>query len=210
MQVTRNLTDFWLSVWVSQESNSSQHPVVVQHSVWPSLNIYIALAVMNTFVTLLRAFLFAYSGIQAAVIIHEKLLKKVLSSTMVFFDISPMGRILNRFSNDTYVIDDTLPFILNIFLAQFFGLLGSIVIITNGLPWLFLVLAPLVPVYYHILVIYRSTSRELRRLSSITLSPLLSHFNETLQGLTTIRAFRYVEHHEFYINLAKKIYVIYI
>lgn len=38
---------------------------------------------------------------------------------------SPLGRILNRFSSDMYTIDDTLPFIMNILLAQFFGLLGN-------------------------------------------------------------------------------------
>lgn len=44
---------------------------------------------------------------------------------MRFFDVSPLGRILNRFSSDTYTIDDSLPFIMNILLAQFFGLLGN-------------------------------------------------------------------------------------
>jgi ABC-type multidrug transport system fused ATPase/permease subunit len=44
---------------------------------------------------------------------------------VTFFDVSPLGRILNRFSSDTYTIDDSLPFIINILLAQFFGLLGN-------------------------------------------------------------------------------------
>lgn len=195
MQATRNLNDFWLSFWVSQEGKlNSTHfsDIWVVNNTKYYLSVYAALAVMNTFVTLLRAFLFSYSGIQAATTIHENLLKKILYSKIVFFDISPIGRILNRFSSDTYTIDDSLPFILNILLAQFFGLLGSIIVTLYGLPWVCLVVIPLVPVYYHIQSTYRRTSRELKRLSSTSLSPVYSHFNETLQGLTTIRAFRYL------------------
>lgn len=49
-----------------------------------------------------------------------------LQTEFTFFDITPLGRILNRFSSDTYTIDDTLPFILNILLAQMAGLIGKI------------------------------------------------------------------------------------
>lgn len=45
---------------------------------------------------------------------------------MKFFDVTPTGRILNRFSSDTYTVDDSLPFILNILLAQVFSLIGEL------------------------------------------------------------------------------------
>lgn len=44
----------------------------------------------------------------------------------------------------------------------------------------------------YFLLSFRLTSREVKRLSSITLSPLYAHFSETLSGLTSIRAFRTV------------------
>lgn len=109
-----------------------------------------------------------------------------------FFDLNPLGRILNRFSSDTNVIDDSLPFILNILLAQFFLVIGTLGSIIFGVPWAIIIAVILTPVYYKLQKRYRNSSRELRRISTVSLSPLYSHINESLQGLATIRAFRVV------------------
>ncbi len=58
-----------------------------------------------------------------------------------------------------YAIDDSLPFILNILLAQFFGILGTLVVTCYGLPWFALLLLPLALIYYHVQNYYRRTSR---------------------------------------------------
>ena len=78
-----------------------------------------------------------------------------------------LGRILNRFSSDTATADDSLPFTLNILLANLFGLLGSVVMLCISEPWLLLVLFPLAIVYKYLQTYYRDTARELRRLNSI-------------------------------------------
>ncbi|XP_018573016.1 multidrug resistance-associated protein 7 [Anoplophora glabripennis] len=205
MQISRNMTDWWLAHWVTnQESpNSTNFSVDVDIAffmvgglgsddgdVYSYLKVYVEFAAVNTLFTLVRAFLFAYGGVKAATKVHKSLLKSVIKAKSAFFDITPTGRILNRFSSDTYTVDDCLPFILNVLLAQFFGLIGSLVITIYGLPWICMILIPLVPVYHWLQNHYRLTSRELKRISSVTLSPVYSHFNETLQGLTTIRAMR--------------------
>lgn len=74
---------------------------------------------------------------------------------MSFFNLQPLGRILNRFSSDTYTADDSLPFIANIFLAQLFGLVGTIVVTTYSLPWIILFLTALVPFYNSVQNHYR-------------------------------------------------------
>ncbi|XP_070788596.1 ATP-binding cassette sub-family C member 10 [Pituophis catenifer annectens] len=219
MQASRNISDWWLSNWISSlphtENNSisslaalpssslllfSHHglisPVLSSISSNSTLNVnfyltvYGCIAGVNSVFTILRAFLFACGTIHAATIIHNRLLRRVMKATMTFFDTTPTGRILNRFSSDLYCVDDSLPFLLNIFLANIFGLLGTLVMITYGLPWIGLVLLPLVAIYYSIQLYYRRTSRELKRLYSLTLSPIYTHFSETLTGLSTIRATR--------------------
>lgn len=99
-----------------------------------------------------------------------------------------MGRILNRFSSDTYTIDDSLPFITNILLAQLVGLAGALIISLYAMPWLGLIIIPIVPIYINLQYRYRHASRDIKRLSSNALSPLYTHFTETLQGLLTIKA----------------------
>uniref|UniRef100_A0A8C5GMU9 ATP-binding cassette, sub-family C (CFTR/MRP), member 10 n=1 Tax=Gouania willdenowi TaxID=441366 RepID=A0A8C5GMU9_GOUWI len=160
------------------------------------LTVYGSIAAANTVFTALRAFLFAYGVVCAASSIHNRLLDRIMKvchlkcATVTFFDTTPLGRILNRFSSDLYSIDDSLPFILNILLANIFGLLGMLVVISYGLPWVLLPLLPLVLLYYRTQHFYRHTSRELKRLCSLTLSPVYSHFSETLTGLGIIRASR--------------------
>lgn len=223
MQASKNVSDWWLSHWISEMKNngstttngsssgafSSPHlllfspgglmsPLSSSVQTFPSnnlssdvkfyLTVYSSIAAANTVFTALRAFLFAYGAICAATAIHNRLLDRVLKATVTFFDTTPMGRILNRFSSDLYTVDDSLPFILNILLATVFSLLGMLVVISYGLPWFLVVLLPLALFYLRTQNFYRHTSRELKRLCSVTLSPVYSHFSETLTGLGTIRA----------------------
>ncbi|NWU90204.1 MRP7 protein, partial [Upupa epops] len=230
MQASRNISDWWLSYWISSISQTANTSAMVCSASSPSpklllfttvglvspiqgldttlvtsngsldvnfyLIVYGSIAGANSLFTVIRAFLFAYGTNRAATIIHSRLLQRALKATVTFFDSTPTGRILNRFSSDLYCIDDSLPFILNIFLANVYELLGVLVIITYGLPWIALVLLPLTALYFFIQRYYRRTSRELKRLYSVTLSPIYTHFSETLSGLNIIRAMRATQRFE--------------
>ncbi|XP_056137092.1 ATP-binding cassette sub-family C member 10 [Lampris incognitus] len=224
MQASKNVSDWWLSYWISQLKNNgstwtngsspndygspqllfftpgglvSPLPFVqtsplanMSSEVRFYLSVYTSIAIGNTVFAAVRAFLFAYGAICAAAVIHNRLLDRVFKATMTFFDITPLGCILNRFSSDLYSVDDSLPFILNILLANIFGLLGMLVVMSYGLPWVLVPLLPLGLLYHRTQQFYRHTSRELKRLCSLTLSPVYSHFSETLSGLSIIRASR--------------------
>jgi ATP-binding cassette subfamily C (CFTR/MRP) protein 10 len=191
MQSSRNISDWWMAYWVNAAAR-----VPPPHGVDFYLSIYGYISASNTVFTLLRAFFFAYAGVVAARRLHRRLLRRVLNVPLVFFDLQPLGRLVNRFSSDVYGVDDSLPFILNILLAQAFGLVGAVAVTCYSEPYMLLLLAPLTATYYGVQKYYRQTSREIKRLNSISRSPIYSHFDETLQGTATIRALRLVPRFE--------------
>ena len=81
---------------------------------------------------------------------------------MSFFDTTPVGRIVNRFSKDIDVIDETLPRATSDFLWCFFEVLGMIVAISYATPLYLAVLPPLGVLYFYIQV------RALRTLAAVS------------------------------------------
>ncbi|TYJ33792.1 hypothetical protein E1A91_A05G126500v1 [Gossypium mustelinum] len=184
MQASRNGNDLWLSYWVDTTGISQG-----KYSTSFYLLVLCIFCIINSSLTLVRAFSFAFGGLKAAVQVHNTLLNKVINAPAQFFDQTPGGRILNRFSSDLYTIDDSLPFILNILLANFVGLLGIAVVLSYVQVFFLLLLFPFWYIYSKLQFFYRSTSRELRRLDSVSRSPIYASFTETLDGSSTIRAF---------------------
>jgi len=197
MQASRNLSDWWLAYWVSHSDPNHnatwdplRPPIHDSSSGTLFLEIYGGISASNAVFTLFRSFLFAYAGVRAARCMQQGMLKGVMGATLRFFQTTPIGRLVNRFSSDVYGVDDSLPFIMNIFFAQGFGLVGSIAVSCYGLPYFAIVLLPLGCIYYYVQRYYRQTSREVKRLGSISRSPMYAHFTETLTGVATVRAFR--------------------
>ncbi|XP_073010335.1 ABC transporter C family member 13 isoform X3 [Typha latifolia] len=198
MQASRNGNDLWLSYWVDTTTGTEYTSFY--------LVILSIFGFINSLFTLARAFSFANGGLRAAIRVHAELLNKLLNAPVYFFDQNPSGRVLNRLSSDLYTVDDSLPFILNILMANFFSLLGIAVVLSYAQVFFLLLLFPFWYVYRKLQFYYRSTSRELRRLDSVARSPIYSSFTETLDGSSTVRAFqkeelfmtRFIEHISLY------------
>ncbi|XP_073023076.1 ABC transporter C family member 13 [Primulina eburnea] len=188
MQVSRNGNDLWLSYWVDTTGSNQR-----EYSTTFYLVILSIFCLFNSSLTLVRAFSFAFGGLRAAIRVHDQLLHKLVDAPISFFDQNPSGRILNRLSSDLYTIDDSLPFILNILLANFVALLGIAIVLSFVQVMFLLLLLPFWFVYRKLQFYYRSTSRELRRLDSVSRSPIYTSFSETLDGSSTIRALKSVD-----------------
>uniref|UniRef100_A0A8C0HJI4 MRP2 protein n=1 Tax=Buteo japonicus TaxID=224669 RepID=A0A8C0HJI4_9AVES len=126
-------------------------------------------------------------------VMHQQLLSNILRAPMSFFDTTPTGRIVNRFAKDIFTIDETIPMSFRSWLSCFMAIISTLLMISLATPFFALVIIPLSIFYYFVLRFYVSTSRQLRRLDSVTRSPIYSHFGETVSGLSVIRAFGHQE-----------------
>jgi len=184
-QGARVYTDRWVGIWFS---NSFNQPLAFY------LGMYFALGLFYAFLTFARTLRFMYMCVKAAVTLHNRLLGHILLLPKTFFDTNPSGRILNRFSRDTDIMDSTLPSSL----VQFFGCVAQyisiLIVISIATKWFAIALPPLTIVYFLFQRYYIPTARELQRIESVTRSPIYSKFGEALLGVSTIRAYRKEEH----------------
>ncbi|MQL75607.1 hypothetical protein Taro_007977 [Colocasia esculenta] len=128
--------------------------------------VYALLSFGQVMVTLANSFWLITSSLYAAKRLHDAMLHSILRAPMSFFHTNPLGRIINRFAKDLGDIDRSVAVFVNMFLGQVSQLLSTFVLI--GI----------------------STAREVKRLDSITRSPVYAQFSEALNGLSTIRAYK--------------------
>ncbi|KAG8721626.1 hypothetical protein FRC09_007600 [Ceratobasidium sp. 395] len=135
------------------------------------------------------ALLWVYCAIKSARSSHDTMLFAVMRSPLSFFEQTPMGRIMNLFSRDQYVIDEALIRVINAFLGTLLQIIGMIIVIGGAFPLFYALLIPPGLIYRTIMLHYIDTSRELKRLDATTKSLILAWFQESLRGLSTIRGF---------------------
>ncbi|KAK3844230.1 MAG: hypothetical protein J3R72DRAFT_482430 [Linnemannia gamsii] len=153
------------------------------------LGVYVLLSISTLFMAALTNYYTIFGGLAASRSLHQQLLRKVSRAKVRFFDTTPIGRIVNRFSSDISTIDDDVSNGLQGLFGSFVTILGIIVIISANMP-LFMIPAVFIVVIYGIIgALYVPISRDLKRLNSNSRSPILNHFNEALNGLPTIRAY---------------------
>ncbi|KAK2959609.1 Multidrug resistance-associated protein [Blattamonas nauphoetae] len=158
---------------------------------WWKIGIYGFFGI-GTFVLLFtRSFMTAAMVGRSARINHQVLMDRVMDCPSSFFDTTPMGRILNRFTGDIPQVDQFLANSLIQVLSMWVGLVGQIVVIVIDTAWFLAIGIPILVLYILVLMLYARVSRNLQRLESISRSPVLSHFSETITGagLTTIRSY---------------------
>lgn len=178
---SQTVTGWWLSYW-------SDH--MEEHSQMWFLGFYALLTVVSLVVTISLRMVFAKASVRAARVVHESLIKTVLRAPMSFFDTTPLGRILNRVSQDQNTVDSSLPDSISSLFSTLCSIVNTLIVISAVTPLFLLLIVPLAAVYAFTQRFYVATSRELKRLESVSKSPVYAHFSETLNGTVSIRAYR--------------------
>ncbi|NXG69236.1 MRP3 protein, partial [Baryphthengus martii] len=178
----------WLSDWTNEPViNGTQRNTAVR------IGVYAALGLLQGLLVLICSFTLAMGGINAARTLHAALLENKFHTPQSFYDTTPTGRIINRFSKDIYVIDEVIPPTILMFLGTFFTSLSTMIVIIASTPLFAVVIVPLAILYFFVQRFYIATSRQLKRLESVSRSPIYSHFSETVSGASVIRAYRRVK-----------------
>ncbi|KAJ3017793.1 UNVERIFIED_CONTAM: hypothetical protein HDU68_011483 [Siphonaria sp. JEL0065] len=196
--------DLVLRGWMNAES-------VEPENVFTRLMIYggIGLLYASSFV-FQTIFVWIFCGIRSARILHSDMLENIMRLPQSYFDTTPLGRIINRFSKDVYTVDEVLPRVFQGYTRTLFSVLAVLAVNTIG-NWMFLFfVVPLGLLYIYFQRYYLSTSRELKRLDSTSRSPIYAHFQETLAGVGTIRAYqqtqRFITTNEYRVDYNMKAY----
>uniref|UniRef100_A0A3B3Y9E1 ABC-type glutathione-S-conjugate transporter n=1 Tax=Poecilia mexicana TaxID=48701 RepID=A0A3B3Y9E1_9TELE len=191
--------NLWLSDWTNdavEYYNQTYSPKKRDTRV----GVFGALGMAQGLFVFLGTLLLTNAAVNASRLLHSRLLNNVLRVPMVFFDTTPLGRILNRFAKDIFTIDEVIPHLFSSWIIHLLGIVGTIVFLCLSTPLFIIVIIPLAVIYFFVQRFYIPTSRQLRRLESVARSPIYSHFGETMSGLSVIRAYnhqeRFMKHNE--------------
>ncbi|NWW33878.1 MRP2 protein, partial [Panurus biarmicus] len=185
-------TNLWLSDW-TDDSKRYQNQTYPTQRRDLRIGVFGALGMAQALFLLFATMLSARGSMRASRVMHQQLLSNILRAPMSFFDTTPTGRIVNRFAKDIFTVDETIPMSFRSWLSCFMGIISTLIVICLATPFFAVVIVPLSIFYYFVLAFYISTSRQLRRLDSVTRSPIYSHFGETVSGLSVIRAYGHQE-----------------
>ncbi|XP_078024170.1 ATP-binding cassette sub-family C member 8 isoform X7 [Epinephelus lanceolatus] len=191
--------DYWLAHWTSHvimakiEATARNCTIVQEcgfsHSWY--LSVFSVLCCLGIVLCLATSVAVEWTGLKVAKELHHDLLNKIILAPMRLFETTPLGSILNRFSTDTNTIDQHIPTTLECLSRSTLLCVSALGVISYVTPVFLIALLPLAVACYFIQKYFRMASRDLQQLEDSTQLPLLCHFSETVEGLTTIRALRY-------------------
>ncbi|PWY79218.1 ABC transporter [Aspergillus heteromorphus CBS 117.55] len=198
---------WWVRVWTDSSNPSHPEPsttvlnsaddqtsmFTMNNDLMFYLGIYVCFSVAACVVGTLRTLALALAAMESSRQLFNDLLATVLRSPLRWLDTVPLGRILNRFTSDIYILDWRLGYDMGHFVYKVLELVG---ILSAGVlvsPILLALACLLMALCFQLSKIYLTGMREIKRLESTAKSPVLERFSSSLVGLTTIRAFNKAE-----------------
>ncbi|XP_071784145.1 ATP-binding cassette sub-family C member 9-like isoform X2 [Asterias amurensis] len=193
-------TNFWLSAWT--EAGLQNHTDTTS-AFKDYFSGYVGLNLAYLIFKMLASSALLWGALQASKRLALRMLRNIVKAPFRFFDVTPLGRIMNRFSGDLDTIDKRLITSFTLFMFSSMTLLSAVVVNVIVTPIFIMFCIPIAIIYLFLQRYFLATSRELQRLESVSKSPVLAYFSESLGGITTIRAFR--QSQRFYDTIIERI-----
>ncbi|RZC49995.1 hypothetical protein C5167_018432 [Papaver somniferum] len=160
------------------------------------IGVYAGISTVSTLFVYLRSYFAALLGLKASKAFFYGFTDSVFKAPMLFFDSTPIGRILTRVSSDLSVLDFDVPFSVAFVIASSFEIVATVCIMAS-VTWPVLIVAvfAMVAVKYvqsrcvSIKGYYLASARELIRINGTTKAPVMNYAAETSLGVVTVRAF---------------------
>ncbi|CAB4020209.1 multidrug resistance-associated 5 isoform X1, partial [Paramuricea clavata] len=191
--VLKVFTDFWLGRWINDGNGNETAGSSGKLNDNPDLNFYATIygssLVVLIILFVVKCFIFVSTVLRASSNLHNQVFRAVTKSPMEFFDTTPIGQILNRFSKDIDEIDTRLPFYMEVLILNLSLISMTFLVIAVIFYWFIIPLFIFVAMYLSLNIFFRRSVRELKRLDNISRSPVFSHISASVQGLSTLHAY---------------------
>uniref|UniRef100_A0A6Q2WQL3 ATP-binding cassette, sub-family C (CFTR/MRP), member 12 n=1 Tax=Esox lucius TaxID=8010 RepID=A0A6Q2WQL3_ESOLU len=194
---TTAFSNWWLSYWLEQGAGKGNGttPNSEDISLNPDLSFYqlvygLVVVAMLVF-SVIKGYSFTKVTLHASSKLHDTMFRNVRTQhdPMSFFDTTPTGRLVNRFSKDQDEVDTMLPFNMENFLQFCLMVTYIMVSISAVFPFLLIAIVLVGAIFSVILYLFQRSIREMKRMENISRSPWISLTTSTIQGLSTIHAY---------------------
>ena len=188
-------TEWWLAIWT--DASDGRTVYALQQFELPSqeedsmlyVHVYLLLVFFSFCFCIMRSQWVVMGGLRSSKLMFQNMLNRVVYTPMHYFDTTPMGRVLNRFTYDVETLDITLAQAMSVTLIAFSWFFAGISVMVIIFPFILLILIPVIVSYFLLQLFYRKSSVDLQRLDAVTRSPIQALIAEGLDGALTIRAF---------------------